>query len=53
MLKRRRNQHGFTLIELLIVMVILGLLAALVGAPDVWEDGQGETESRQGPDIAV
>lgn len=31
MLKRHRNERGFTLIELLIVMVILGLLAALVG----------------------
>ncbi|MFO8085330.1 MAG: type II secretion system major pseudopilin GspG [Desulfobacterales bacterium] len=29
--KKKRNQRGFTLIELLIVMVILGLLAALVG----------------------
>ena len=28
---RKRKEHGFTLIELLIVMVILGLLAALVG----------------------
>lgn len=28
---KRRKEHGFTLIELLIVMVILGLLAALVG----------------------
>ncbi len=28
---KKRNQKGFTLIELLIVMVILGLLAALVG----------------------
>ena len=28
---KRRKQRGFTLIELLIVMVILGLLAALVG----------------------
>ncbi len=27
----KRKDHGFTLIELLIVMVILGLLAALVG----------------------
>ncbi len=27
---RKQNQRGFTLIELLIVMVILGLLAALV-----------------------
>lgn len=28
---RRKRQQGFTLIELLIVMVIIGLLAALVG----------------------
>jgi general secretion pathway protein G len=28
--KRRRRQGGFTMIELLVVMVILGLLAALV-----------------------
>ena len=31
MIDRKRKEHGFTLIELLIVMVILGLLAALVG----------------------
>ena len=31
MQNKRRKEHGFTLIELLIVMVILGLLAALVG----------------------
>ncbi|MCK5541760.1 MAG: type II secretion system major pseudopilin GspG [Desulfobacterales bacterium] len=31
MKNKRRKEHGFTLIELLIVMVILGLLAALVG----------------------
>lgn len=31
MWKQNRKEHGFTLIELLIVMVILGLLAALVG----------------------
>lgn len=29
--QRKRSQGGFTLIELLIVMVIIGLLAALVG----------------------
>jgi general secretion pathway protein G len=29
--KDRKKEHGFTLIEMLIVMVILGLLAALVG----------------------
>jgi len=31
MVKYARKQQGFTLIELLIVMVILGILAALVG----------------------
>lgn len=31
MVRYARKQQGFTLIELLIVMVILGLLAALVG----------------------
>lgn len=30
-MRDRRKERGFTLIELLIVMVILGLLAALVG----------------------
>ncbi len=30
-MKNLKNQNGFTLIELLIVMIILGLLAALVG----------------------
>ena len=30
-MKISRKEEGFTLIELLIVMVILGLLAALVG----------------------
>lgn len=30
-MKRMVNKNGFTLIEILIVMVILGLLAALVG----------------------
>jgi len=30
-MKNKRNDRGFTLIELLIVMIILGLLAALVG----------------------
>src|SRR5512138_2837208 len=28
---RRRDKRGFTLVELLVVMVIIGLLAALVG----------------------
>jgi general secretion pathway protein G len=29
-MRRKRNQRGFTLVELLVVMVIIGLLAALV-----------------------
>jgi general secretion pathway protein G len=33
---RLRNAHGFTLIELLIVMILLGLLAALV-APKMFQ----------------
>ncbi len=35
---RRRRQSGFTMIELLVVMVILGLLAALV-APNFFRQG--------------
>ena len=30
-MEKKKRREGFTLIELLIVMVILGLLAALVG----------------------
>jgi general secretion pathway protein G len=36
--KKRDRQSGFTMIELLVVMVILGLLAALV-APNVFKFG--------------
>lgn len=35
---RKRRQSGFTMIELLVVMVILGLLAALV-APNFFRQG--------------
>lgn len=33
--KKKRNERGFTLIEIMVVIVIIGLLAALVG-PEVW-----------------
>ena len=33
--KKKRNERGFTLIEIMVVVVIIGLLAALVG-PEVW-----------------
>jgi len=28
--KNRRHQHGFTLIEIMVVVVILGILAAII-----------------------
>ena len=47
MRKRRRKQHGFTLIELLIVMVILGLLAALVGPKMFGKVGKSKQKAAQ------
>ena len=47
MRKKRRNQRGFTLIELLIVMVILGLLAALVGPRMFGKVGKSKQKAAQ------
>ena len=47
MRKKRRKQHGFTLIELLIVMVILGLLAALVGPKMFGKVGKSKQKAAQ------
>lgn len=43
--ERRRRQSGFTMIELLVVMVILGLLAALVGPSLVGQAGKARTKT--------
>ena len=48
--KCKKRERGFTLIEMLIVMVILGLLAALVGPSDVRQGGKVQAEGRQVPD---
>ncbi len=47
MKRRRRSQKGFTLIELLIVMVILGLLAALVGPRMFGKVGKSKQKAAQ------
>jgi general secretion pathway protein G len=44
---KKRNQKGFTLIELLIVMVILGLLAALVGPRMFGKVGKSKQKAAQ------
>ncbi|MBF0226089.1 MAG: type II secretion system major pseudopilin GspG [Desulfobacterales bacterium] len=41
----KNKEKGFTLIELLIVMIILGLLAALVGPPAIKKLGQSKTKA--------
>lgn len=44
-MKTGKNQKGFTLIEMLIVMVILGLLAALVGPRMFGKVGKSKQKS--------
>ncbi len=43
--KNRLNEQGFTLMELLIVMVILGLLAALVAPKFAGQAGKAELKA--------
>ncbi len=43
--KRFRNQKGFTLIELIVVMIILGLLAALVAPRMFGRVGQAKQKA--------
>jgi general secretion pathway protein G len=45
MKENKANKQGFTLIELLIVMVILGLLAALVGPKFFKHEGKARQQS--------
>ena len=53
-IKERKNrlisQSGLTLIELMVVIVILGLLAALVAPEDVRKARRIKTEGGQGAD---
>ncbi len=43
--KKRRGQQGFTMIELLLVMVILGMLAALVGPNLIGQAGKARSKT--------
>ena len=43
--RKRAGQNGFTLIELLIVVIILGLLAAIVGPKMFGQVGKAKTKS--------
>ncbi len=45
MMENKKRREGFTLIELLIVMVILGLLAALVGPRMFGKVGSSKTKA--------
>ena len=46
-MNQRKNEKGFTLIELLIVMIILGLLAALVGPRMFGKVGKSKQKAAQ------
>jgi general secretion pathway protein G len=43
--RKRRGQQGFTMIELLLVMVILGMLAALVGPNLIGQAGKARSKT--------
>ncbi|MBC8291695.1 MAG: type II secretion system major pseudopilin GspG [Proteobacteria bacterium] len=43
--KKRSGQQGFTMIELLLVMVILGMLAALVGPNLIGQAGKARSKA--------
>lgn len=42
--KRKRNEQGFTLVEIMIVVIIIGLLAALVGPKLFGKLGESKTK---------
>jgi general secretion pathway protein G len=46
-MKDRKNERGFTLVELLIVMIILGLLAALVAPRMFGKVGKSKQKAAQ------
>lgn len=51
-MKTRQQQHGFTLLEIMVVMVILGLLAAVV-APNVLQNQDTAMVKKSQADIAA